>query len=244
MKFFLALGFIFFHLSASSQQDSSLRLRAFPITDYIVVVDDSIQIVQVELPDGFTIPLNQMGILYGTYINSQSDARMKATGKCHLVKGNYHYFGMVVPKNVVAPVKDDIVYTFVKRTSVYEKYVIPVATHFTGLLNVYGERLYDRFLVFSGWTEKDEIRFMDSVRADIRFTGQYMLSNQPELDKVIASGPYKGQSTLYIMAEASNKDIEGFFRYVIANPRIYAGREWKISEIFATWLSEGSPGTD
>ena len=77
--------------------------------------------------------------------------------------------------------------------------------------------------------------------ADIRFTGQYFIANNPSIDKLINSGDYKGQKTLYVMAECQPADLVKFLEYMLARPRLYAGREWKISEIFATWLSEGAP---
>lgn len=241
MKWSLAFSFIFFHYCVFSQADSTLRLRAFPITDYFVEVNDSIKIVQVELPEGYSIPLKQAGVLFGVYNSSLEDAVQKATGRCQLVKENFHYFGMTGTSVKWIPVKGDVIYTFVKKTILYEKHVIPVASHFIGLLNVYGEPLYDRHTIFSSWKENDEKKFMDSVRSDIQFTGQYMLEHQPDTDKIISSGEYKGKSTLYIMAEIQNADIQDFFNYMIARPRLYAGKEWKVSEIFATWLAEGTP---
>jgi hypothetical protein len=43
------------------------------------------------------------------------------------------------------------------------------------------------------------------------------------------------------MAECNVSYIVDFFDYIISRPRLYAGKNWKISEIFATWLTEGAP---
>ena len=43
------------------------------------------------------------------------------------------------------------------------------------------------------------------------------------------------------MTECKPEDIKDFFGYVITHPLLYAGNKWKVSEIFATWLSEGAP---
>jgi hypothetical protein len=82
---------------------------------------------------------------------------------------------------------------------------------------------------------------IDSIVADIKFTGNYFIENNPAIDKPINSGDYKGKKTLYVMSECGPGDVIKFLDYVIARPRLYAGREWKVSEIFATWLSEGAP---
>jgi len=76
---------------------------------------------------------------------------------------------------------------------------------------------------------------------DIQFTGKYFIENEPSDDKPINSGDYKGRKTLYVMSVCKASDVKNFLDYIIARPRLYAGKDWKVSEIFATWLSEGAP---
>lgn len=82
---------------------------------------------------------------------------------------------------------------------------------------------------------------MDSMLADIRFTGNYFLENDASMNQLIGSGAFKGQHLLEVMKNCSSSSLVSFFEYVLARPRLYAGREWKIAEIFATWLSAGAP---
>lgn len=84
-------------------------------------------------------------------------------------------------------------------------------------------------------------KLVDSLVADIRFTGNYFIENNPSIDKPISSGTYKGKKTLHVMAACNSRDVRNFLDYIIARPRLYAGKDWKIAEIFATWLSEGAP---
>ena len=76
---------------------------------------------------------------------------------------------------------------------------------------------------------------------DIKFTGNYFINNDPSMNVFINGGDYKGKKVLDVMTQCGPADIENFIDYMIARPRLYAGKEWKISEIFATWLSEGAP---
>ena len=57
----------------------------------------------------------------------------------------------------------------------------------------------------------------------------------------IGSGKYKDKMVLNTMIACSKKDVSDFLEYMIARPRLYAGNEWKLCEIFATWLVSGAP---
>ena len=77
--------------------------------------------------------------------------------------------------------------------------------------------------------------------SDIHFTAEYFLKNDPSQNIMITEGVYKGKKVLATMSEVRSTDVKDFLNYVIAKPRIYAGRKWKVSELFATWLHSGAP---
>lgn len=76
---------------------------------------------------------------------------------------------------------------------------------------------------------------------DIRYTGTYFLENAPEMNQPISSGSFKGKKLLELMKDCQKKYLLDFFGYIQARPRLYAGRDWKLAEIFATWLNAGAP---
>jgi hypothetical protein len=43
------------------------------------------------------------------------------------------------------------------------------------------------------------------------------------------------------MQAVTRNELESFLKYVIARPKKYAGNKWKISELFATWATSGTP---
>jgi hypothetical protein len=224
-----------------SQPDTSRLVRAFPVTNYIVDLTDSMKVVQLRLYEGTLVKEKQIGVLRGIYRDKHSDTSVIGYGRCHLIKGEYYYFTVNYKKSGVLPREGDLIYTYVENPKVYKGQVLKLATHFIGLQNVYEGNLYDRYTVFQKWTKQDEDALMDSIVNDIHFTGKYFLENSPGMNIKIKSGQYKDKMVLNIMINATKKDIADFFDYVIVRPRLYAGREWKVSEIFATWLSEGSP---
>ena len=239
---FLITLFLSLSLSSYSQPDSTKWLRGFPITSYMVALNDTTKLVQVILNDGTSIPDKQFGLVKGIYNTSEADAVEKGYGRCQLIKGDqYYYFAISHNKSGVDLKEGDLVYTYVDKKPVYDSKVIKLACHFIGLQNVYEDALYDRYKIFSDWTEAKESALIDSVINDIRFTGNYFIQNNPSMDKNITTGKFKGQRVLTVMAQCQPSYVKDFFDYMIARPRVYAGRQWKVSEIFATWVSEGAP---
>ncbi|MGV3526056.1 MAG: hypothetical protein ACO1RX_17685 [Candidatus Sericytochromatia bacterium] len=56
-----------------------------------------------------------------------------------------------------------------------------------------------------------------------------------------ATGLYAGQRIYDIMANVTKDDVAIFLGFVKAYPGKYIGKEWKISETFATWLINNAP---
>lgn len=235
MILFLSAG------SAGAQPDTGRVLRAFPITDYMLDLNDSVKLVQVELPDDLQIKDKQIGLLRGTYQEGLADTAQKGYGRCQLIKGNFYYFTISGNSSGSAPKKGDLLYTFMENNGQYPGMIPALAAHYIRLLNVFDEPVYDRFDVFRYWSQQEEDRVLDSLVKDIRFTGQYFLENDPSQNGVIGSGSFAGKKILELMKECRTGWLKDFFSYILARPRLYAGREWKCAEIFATWLKAGAP---
>lgn len=241
MKWILFTALFIISRTSSAQADTSEWLRAFPITDYMVPLNDSTVVVQLEMPEDLVLKEKQLGLMYGVYHRSLDEAVQKGHGKCYLIKTVYYYFAISQNKSGHPLKKGDLLYTFLPRSDIYYGQVVRLASHFIRLQNVHGDNFYDRYTIFHKWSEADEEKLIDSLVADIQFTGQYFLENDPSVNKVIKGGEFRGSQVLEVMAECRPQYVKDFLGYMIARPRLYAGREWKISEIFATWLTEGAP---
>ncbi|MEI9946501.1 MAG: hypothetical protein WDN26_20050 [Chitinophagaceae bacterium] len=237
----LLLVFLLLSGKLFSQADTNTWVRAFPITDYIVDLSDSVKLVQVHLDEGTVIAEKQLGMLRGSYRDKHSDTVMIGIGRCHLIKGEYYYFSVNYKMSGVSPREGDLVYTITKKPEVYKGQLIRLASHYIVLQNVYEDKIFDRFSIFQKWTKADEEAALDSMVNDIRFTGNYFLQNNPGMNVKIPGGVYKDKMVLDVMKVCTRKDLTDFLDYMIVRPRLYAGREWKIAEVFATWLSSGSP---
>jgi len=239
-KLFL-IALLITSFNSFAQSDSTKWLRAFPITDYIVDLNDTIKLVQLEMPEGIVLKEKQLALLRGTYGAVKSDTAEKGYGRCNLIKGQFYYFTIGNNKSGAAIKAGDLLYTFMDKSNIFFGQIPKLASHFIQLQTVYEEPMYDRYLIFNGWTAEKEKALIDSMVVDIKFTGNYFLENDASMDKLATSGTFKGQKTLSVMANCKAQYVKDFLDYVIARPRLYAGSKWKISEVFATWVAEGAP---
>lgn len=239
MRTYCLLSLLLIQIVCFSQETK--QIRAFPITAYVVDLDDSLKIVQVHLEDSTLIKEKQVGIVRGSYRDSHGDTLIIGAGRCNLIKSVYYYFAINIKKSGIKPKENDLLYTNVTRTNAYDGRFLKLAAHFIELQNVYEAAIYDRYGIFNKWTAGDESRAMDSIVTDIRFTGDYFLKNSPTMNETIKNGKYKDRQVLNVMIGCNVADVMDFLDYMIARPRLYAGNRWKISEIFATWLTSGAP---
>jgi hypothetical protein len=215
---------------------------AFPITDYIVQSSDSISIVQLQMPDGWALPEKQLGILKAIY-RDKIDTTMYGWGRCQLIKGDYYYIGLHTNKEVSKPKAGDLFYTMLKKNDACHGIIPELAAHAIVLQDVYEKELYDRWKIMTAWSVAEDDSLLQAIVSDIQFTGKAMQDQSPGMNVKIAAGFYKDKMLFDIMKAVTVKESRQFFNYVLSRPYIYAGNHWKTSEIFATWVNAGAPGT-
>jgi hypothetical protein len=227
---------------ASAQKDSADKIFAFKITGYINPLTDSSTIVQVINPVSFPVAIRdkQLGALYHCYkAGVVLDTAMIGWGRCNLIKGEYYYFGIKLKKLQQAS-EGDIIYTKVKVPYVYDGLLLNVMNHAINFTNVYGDNFLNLDAVFTN-TKADEVKVLDSMVNDIRFTGKAMLQQMAEVNQPVKGGIYDGKKLLDAMQAVKRNELELFLKYVAARPKNYAGNSWKISEVFATWMNGATP---
>lgn len=226
-----------------AQTDSVKAIFAFPITDYMPEKNDSVVIVQVQLPDASAvdIPKNQLGILKHRFENGKElDTNMIGFGRCSLIKGDYRYFGIAVyPGRTASP--GDLLYMQLTVPLAYKGELFNLSRYHIHLQMVDDSYIYRREDVYFFQNAGDENKILDSLVADIRYTGKVMTEQMPEQNQLMTEGIFKGKKVFAAMQGTTRKDLVTFLRYVNARPQKYAGHSWKISEIFATWMVSGTP---
>ena len=225
-----------------AQKDSVEKIFAFKITGYIKAQNDSIAIVQVLKPASLPVAIlnKQLAVLNHCSKNgAPPDTAIIGWGRCNLIKGEYYYFGIRLKKLQQAS-EGDLLYARVKVPYAYDGLLLNVMNHAIGFTNVFGGNMVAANSVFNN-TKTDELRLLDSMVNDIRFTGSEMLKQMPEQNKAIKGGIYNGKKLFDAMQAVTRNELELFLKYIIARPKNYAGNSWKISEIFATWMDGATP---
>lgn len=241
MKKSISVLILLFSFMAFSQLKDNQWIRAFPITDYMVDINDSVKLVQIRLPANIIVKEKQLGLLRTTYTEDGDSNLEIGVGRCHLIKGEYYYFAINYKKSNKLPKAGDLLYTAVDKSPVYNGNIVKLSLQYIGLKDVEDEPFYDRKSVFANFTKEDETQLVDEMVKDVQRTGEYFLQNNPEVDQEIEAGKNKGKLILNAMITCKNQDIEDFLTYITIKPTLYAGKQWKLSEVFATWLLAGAP---
>jgi hypothetical protein len=222
-------------------QDTTKLLVAFPITSYMVDLNDSTKLVQIVAGSTWNIKDKQLGLVKGIYRDGNADTATKGYGKCQLIKGDYYYFAIGSGRKESSLKAGDLLYTFIDMPGKYIGQLTKIASKYINLQKVTEEFFYNRDDIFLNWDKQKEGAILDSMVADIHFTRNYFKENNPSMNQKIASGFYINSMVLDVMMTIRPKDLSDFLEYIIARPNLYAGNNWKISEIFATWLISGAP---
>lgn len=230
------------HKTLLAQKDSADKNFAFKITEYIKSENDSISIVQVLKPASLPITIRdkQLGLLKHCFKTGvQHDTAMIGWGRCNLIKGAYYYFGIRLQKSQQAS-EGDLLYMKVKMPYVYDGLLLNVMNHAINFTNVYGQNFMDYNAIFTN-TKNDEQNMLDSMVSDIRFTGAEMLKQMPDNNQMIKGGMFDGRKLFDAMQAVNRNELGSFLKYIKARPLKYAGNNWKMAEIFATWMIGETP---
>jgi hypothetical protein len=205
-------------------------------------LDKGVQVVQVQLPPTIHfIQDKQLGVLRGITAGTNVDTGNKGWGKCHLIKGVYHYFAIHLEGKAQAK-EGDLVYTFIpKPKNTYDGVITRCAAHNITFRSVTDIPLYSPQKLLLKWTVREDEAVLDSMMKDIRYTASYYKKENPAMNKTLEGGRYDGKGMLDAMEATKREDVVAFLDYVAARPIRYAGNTWKISETYATWLVNRAP---
>jgi len=224
-----------------AQEAGKKDVFVFNITNYIIALNDSTTLVQVHLPNtNSLIAADQVGVLRHNYTNIKEDTAMTGWGKCQLIKGDYYYFGIHLNEKKNKPVVKDLIYTRINYPANYKGFIYKMIQNAVYFDHVTDEPFYD-FNTAMQLDEQKENSLIDSLLADIRYTGKAMLEQSNGQDHNITGGIFDGKKLFVAMQTVTASQVKKFLGYVVARPQKYAGNHWKISETFATWMTSATP---
>ena len=241
-KYFLLSSFFLFTTSSFSQTDSVETFFAFRITDYTVKLSDTATVVQVNIPGAWPVKIKneQPAVLKYRYENNKPiDTSIIGFGRCHLIKQEFNYF-TIIHKKKITPEQGNLLYTKITVPCLNNGLLFKTGSHAIHFTRVTDEQFYYPVEIFS-LNKQKETQLLDSMVADIHYTGKAMKQQTDGQDQVIKGGLYNGKGLFEAMQQVTREELGEFLEYVIARPSKYAGNVWKIAEVFATWMVGETP---
>ncbi len=111
------------------------------------------------------------------------------------------------------------------------------------MTDVYGEKDMFTFSdLASNYSSLAETKLMKAMVKESAFVAEAMAEQMDS--PPVTKGRMKGTDLFSAMKNVNRQDIRDFLLYVSIAPRKYAGKTWKFSEVFATWIDAGCPTTE
>lgn len=209
-------------------------------TDSVIGINDTMKLLVIHLPDGFSVQKEQLGVLFGNPgKRKDSETEQIGLGRCKLIKGHTVVFSIKHRADSI-PQVDDLLYTALYYPAKFKGRIYNLLRKAVYMKVSSGDSVYNFKTSFT-LDESGEEQLIKKMLEDIQYVAREMKKQNDGQDQLISSGIFKGKRLFDAMEGASTDQLKSFLDYVIARPRIYALGAWNISEVFATWMVSGTP---
>ena len=130
----------------------------------MVDINDSVKVVQVQLPDDLKFKDKQLGFVYGTYVQTEMMQFKKDMDAVILLKAIIIISLLVIMK-VGWNIKGDLLYAFMEKTDIFYGLVPRIAAHFIRLQTVYA----NRYMIVSMFFKMDRRRWRKHLIDSLRY---------------------------------------------------------------------------
>jgi len=100
---------------------------------------------------------------------------------------------------------------------------------------------YDRSRLLENAAAYPTKLMLTTMMNDIKHTADALIKIKSKINQEIKSGPYKGQMLFTVMQKVTADAVLQFILYVYMHPDKYKAHQWRVSETFATWATNGAP---
>lgn len=114
-----------------------------------------------------------------------------------------------------------------------------IARYHIGLQSVYDKELYNIKETLSNADKALEQGQLEVLLKETKFVADAM--RQQMKSPPVTKGKFKGMDLFTAMESSDIHDLRWFLHYVKDKPAKYMGHNWRFSEIYATWVDEGTP---
>lgn len=125
------------------------------------------------------------------------------------------------------------------QISSYQGVLRDLALQSIGLTDIHEAFFYQLSQLTTSEKEEIESPVFMKMMEDIRFVAQEMRNQMDEPE--VEGGRFDGEGLFDAMEQSQESDLRDFLHYLRQRPRKYRGTDWKLSEIFATWIVNKAP---
>jgi hypothetical protein len=130
---------------------------------------------------------------------------------------------------------------------VYLKAVIPpgaqqsilwkIVTYHIALLDLSGRTIVDYRTLYDHATAPSDEKLLATMLDDIHSA----IGSESVMSQRIETGRFAGKTIAAVLKETTRADLEQFLKYVVKNPSVAFGRDWKVVVLYALWAEAGAP---
>lgn len=184
----------------------------------------------------------QKGIAYSRY-EELDTGKMYLIGKAEILEpdvlSSIIQIDPLIPGHSPKPVIGDLIaMEVIYHSLAFNNEITKVYLLNISLTNVMGDPFLKWDDLFNDPELKSE-RILTLMLDDLEFTAVEMRKQMEDIR--IETGDYVDLMLFDVMESSSRQDLLEFFKYISARPKKYLGHQWKLSEIFATWLVSSAP---
>jgi hypothetical protein len=195
----------------------------------------------VDKPRGIMLQPNQTFVCKGIYRSADSDTAIIGNGYIRQITP--YRLECIIPAAELkrTPQIGDLCYFLIPETGERTDIFYLPARYAISFSTVADSVLFSAAEGLAAWSQNRTTKVLEAMAADIRFTGKAMLEQSDGQQQRIQGGDYDGKMLFDAMTEIQPEAVVSFLSYVNARPIKYAGHSWRIAEVFATWMTNGTP---
>ncbi len=228
---------ICFYGMALSQEKTVVALHLKTEPDK---TEDGWYIAIERIPD-INITPGQTFIIKAIFEDGQKDTSTKAVGIVESITTQYINAKIPADKFYSTFSSTAMAYFLTPKNTLRKDIFYKFARMQIGFKSVEDSVIFNPTAHLSIFTKEIEENILTAMLNDIHYTASAMIDQSDGQQQTINGGDFDGKPLFETMQIVTSADLKNFLNYVWARPEIYTGQNWKISEIFATWMVNQTP---
>lgn len=194
----------------------------------------------IEYPDWLEINDFSEGVFVGNYSVDEDRNRVLGKARISIINGDSLQVLITLdePTDRTTADMDLVVIPAEVNINLQNEDILKLINLNINLLDVSEEPIIYNDQWFIDFLE-DEDYLINLILGDISYTANAMREQMEDME--VTDGLFKGQMLFDVMEAVNEMQLESFLRYMAVRPLKYMGNDWKISEIYATWVISGTP---